>query len=90
MASQTDDPLRNLPPELRQCVYSYLFFSGRGGDNRRILIGQTPQFDHSTLPVLKLAQDPFYLSWRRQRSLRSSNPKWVDDVDDALFQGQLR
>lgn len=85
MASLSDH-FRTLPPELRQHVYSYLFFDD--GDTT-VLIRQKhnvsiESVDREWLPdLLKLDEDPLYVARRRQKP----SAVWPDDIDVAFFQG---
>ena len=80
------DHFRTLLPELRQRVYSYLFFDD--GDTT-VLIRQKHNDsiespDSEWLPdMLKLAEDPVYVDRRRQRP----SQVWPDEIDEAFFQG---
>ena len=84
MASLSDH-LRTLPSELRQHVYSYLFFDD--GDTT-VLIRQkhnvTIESPNSEwLPsMLKLAEDPVYVARRRQKP----SAVWPDEIEEAFFQ----
>ena len=85
MASLSDH-FRTLPPELRQHVYSYLFFDD--GDTT-VLIRQKhnvsiESVDSEWVPnLLKLDEDPLYITHRRQKP----SAVWPDDIDAAFFQG---
>ena len=80
------DHFRTLLPELRQRVYSYLFFDD--GDTT-VLIRQKHNVsiespDSKTLhDMLKLAEDPVYVASRR----RKPSQVWPDEIDEAFFQG---
>ena len=80
------DHFRTLLPELRQRVYSYLFF---GDGDTTVLSRQkynvsieSPYSDW--LPaMLKLAEDPVYVARRRQKP----SEVWPNEIDEAFFQG---
>ena len=73
------DHFRTLPPEVRQRVYSYLFFDD--GDTT-VLIRQKHNVSIES-DVLKLAEDPVYVARRRQKPSQG----WPDEIEEALFQG---
>ena len=80
MASQADF-LRTLPIELRQCVYSHLFF---GDGDCTVQIEQKPQSDDWLSAMLAFSEDSLYVAkyWARR-----CNPEWPKEIDEALFRG---
>ena len=80
MPSQTD-LFRTLPPNVRQCVYSYLFLND--GDCTVKIESKSPPNDWLST-VLALSEDPLYVTHYRGRI---GNPKWPKEVDEAFFQG---
>lgn len=81
MASPSDQ-FRTLSPELRQRVYSYLFFDD--GDTT-VLIRQKHNVNIESwlTDMLKLAEDPVYVARRRQKP----SAVWPEDIDVTFFQG---
>ena len=80
MASQAD-LLRTLPPELRQCVYSHLFF---GDGDGTVKIEHKSRSDDWESAILALPEDPLYVAhyWERRRS-----PIFAKEIDEAFFRG---
>lgn len=73
--------LGTLPPELRQCVYSHLFFSD--GD-RTVQIEHKSRSDDFFSVMSALPEDFLYIAhfWERRRSAQ-----WPKEIDEAFFQG---
>ena len=71
--------LGTLPPELRQCVYSNLFFDD--GD-RTIQIEQTSRSDDFLSDMLAVSEDDFYVAQRKR-----GNVRWPKEIDEAFFLG---
>ena len=84
MASQAD-LLRSLPLELRQSVYSHLFFGDGDGtvqiDHKSRSTGQSEDW-LSAMPALP--EDPLYVAhfwWK------PGNIQWPKETDEAFFRG---
>ena len=80
MASQAD-LLRTLPPELRQCVYSHLFFSDGDGT---VQIEHKPRSDDWLSAILASFEDFLYVAnyWGRR-----GKRKWPEELDEAFCRG---
>ena len=80
------DRLRTLPPELRQCVYSYLFNCDEDCTVRIRQMHNTPfesSSGRSLSAILAVCENPMYLAHRR----RIPSSRWPDEIDKAFFQG---
>lgn len=87
--AQLPDQRRTLPPELRQCIYSYLLFGDGDGDGA-VRIGQKYNtrdwrlsYEKWLPAVLALPDDPIHVAYRR----RNPDQTWPDVLEEAFFRG---
>ncbi len=77
------DSLSILPPELRQCVYSWLFFADEASTVWIRQRHDTANVDaKSFAAVLALPEDPTYVASRKK-----PHEAWSHEVEHAFFQG---
>ena len=78
------DSLSILPPELRQCVYSWLTFADAA--NTVWIKERQDTVDRHTksfAAALASREDPTYIASRKR-----PHHAWPDEVEDAFFQGK--
>ena len=68
--------LGTLPPELRQCVYSHLFFDD--GD-RTVQIEHNSRSDDFLSAMVAVTEDEFYVAKRKRT--------WPKEIDEAFILG---
>ncbi len=76
------DSLSSLPPELRQCVYSWLFFADEASTVWIREMRTANVYAKLLVSMLALPEDPTYVAYGKK-----PHQAWPQEVEDAFFQG---